>query len=133
MELKDFTEKEQEMIKQGLTTSEISDKETAAKILALVPQEWIKRIPFFVRKHATTRTIKRISIEHPELYAVAKRSGEIPEKEREELRQILTDIFQEKMNKQLSSNTITIYGTISIELGFNPVSFPKVVICRLNG
>ena len=48
MELKDFTEKEQEMIKQGLTTSEISDKETAEKILALVPQEWIKRIPFFV-------------------------------------------------------------------------------------
>mgnify|MGYP000952479539 FL=1 len=46
MELKDFTEKEQEMIRLGLSTSEISDKETAAKILALVPQEWIKRIPF---------------------------------------------------------------------------------------
>ena len=99
MELKDFTKKEQDMIKQGLTTSEISDKETAAKILALVPQEWIKRIPFFVRKHATTRTIKRISIEHPELYAIAKRNGEIPEKEREELHQIITDIFHEKMNK----------------------------------
>ena len=99
MELKDFTEKEQEMIRQGLTTSEISDKEAAAKIVALVPQEWMKRIPFFVRKHATTRTIKRISIEHKELYDVAKRSGEIPEKEREELRQIITDIFQEKMNK----------------------------------
>ena len=96
MELKDFTEKEQDIIKQGLTTSEISDKETAAKILALVPQEWIKRIPFFVRKHATTRTIKRISIEHPGLYAVAKRSGEIPEKEREELRQIITTIFEQK-------------------------------------
>lgn len=99
MELKDFTEKEQEMIRQGLTTSEISDKEAAAKIVALVPQEWMKRIPFFVRKHATTRTIKRISIEHPGLYAIAKRNGEIPEKEREELRQIITDIFQEKMNK----------------------------------
>lgn len=99
MKLKDFTEKEQEMIRLGLSTSEISDKETAAKILGLVPQEWIKRIPFFVRKHATTRTIKRISIEHPELYAVAKRSGEIPEKEREELRQIITTIFEQKMNK----------------------------------
>ena len=55
------------MIKKGLTTSKISDKETAEKILALVPQDLIKRIPFFVRKHATTRTIKRISIEHPEL------------------------------------------------------------------
>ncbi|KXT92151.1 hypothetical protein SORDD21_00484 [Streptococcus oralis] len=52
-----------------------------------------------MRKHATTRTIKRISVEHPELYAVAKRSSEIPEKEREELRKIITDIFQEKMNK----------------------------------
>ena len=72
MELKDFTEKEQEMIKKGLTTSKISDKETAEKILALVPQDLIKRIPFFVRKHATTRTIKRISIEHPELYAQLK-------------------------------------------------------------
>ena len=43
--------------------------------------------------------MKKISIEHPELYAVAKRSGEIPEKEREELRQIITVIFLEKMNK----------------------------------
>ena len=54
MELKDFTEKEQEQINQGLSTAEISDKEAAKKLLALVPQEWIKRIPFFVRGHATT-------------------------------------------------------------------------------
>lgn len=99
MELQDFTEKEQEMIKKRLTMSNISDKETAEKILALVPQDLIKRIPFFVRKHATTRTIKRISIEHPELYAVAQTSGEITEKEREELRQIITTIFEQKMNK----------------------------------
>lgn len=39
MDLKDFTEKEQEQIKQGLSTSEISDKEAAKKLLALVPQE----------------------------------------------------------------------------------------------
>ena len=50
MELKDFTEKEQEQINQGLSTTEISDKEEAKKLLALVPQEWIKRIPFFVRE-----------------------------------------------------------------------------------
>lgn len=100
MELKDFTEKEQEMIKKRLTMFNISDKETTEKILALVPQDLIKRIPFFVRKHATTRTIKRISIEHPELYAVAQTSGEIPEKKkREELRQIITTIFEQKMNK----------------------------------
>ena len=51
MELQDFTEKEQEMIKKGLTFSKLSDKETADKIIALIPQEYIKRIPFFVRKH----------------------------------------------------------------------------------
>ena len=47
----------------------------------------------------TTCTIKRISIEHPELYAAAQTSGEIPEKEREELQQIITTIFEQKMNK----------------------------------
>ena len=55
MELKDFTEKEQKEVREGLSTAEISDKEAADKILALVPEEWIKKIPFFVRKHATLR------------------------------------------------------------------------------
>jgi len=99
MELKDFTEKEQKEIRVGLSTAEISDKEAADKILALVPEGWIKKIPFFVRKHATTKTIERIANQYPDLYAVARKSGELPEKEREELRRIITDIFQEKMNK----------------------------------
>ena len=99
MELQDFTKQEQEMIKKGLTFSKLSDKETADKIIALIPQDMIKRIPFFVRKHAITRTIKRISLEYPELYAVAEQEGQLPEKEAQELRQILTTIFQEKMNK----------------------------------
>lgn len=99
MELKDFTEKEQKQIKNGLSFAEISDKEAADKILALVPEEWIKEIPFFVRKHATTKTVERIARQYPELYAAAKKEGELPEKEREELRRIITDIFQEKMQK----------------------------------
>ena len=37
--------------------------------------------------------------EYPELYAVAEQEDQLPEKEAQELRQILTDIFQEKMNK----------------------------------
>ena len=45
MELQDFTEKEQEQIKQGLSEAVISDKEAGKKILDLVPEEWIKRIP----------------------------------------------------------------------------------------
>ena len=99
MELKDFTEKEQEQINQGLSTAEISDKEATKKILALVPKEWIKRIPFFVRGHATTKTVERVAKQYPELYAVAKQQGELPDKEREELRLIMTEIFEEKMKK----------------------------------
>ena len=99
MELKDFTEKEKEQINAGLSTAEISDQETADKILALVPEGWIKKIPFFVRKHATTKTVERIAAQYPELYAAANKPGEIPEKEREELRKIITAIFDEKMNK----------------------------------
>ena len=74
MDLKDFTEKEQEQIKKGLSTAVLTDKEAAKKILALVPEEWIKAIPFLVRGHATTKTVQRIAKENPELYAVAKRS-----------------------------------------------------------
>ncbi|MDD6221683.1 MAG: hypothetical protein PUB14_02490 [Lachnospiraceae bacterium] len=99
MELKDFSDNEQKQINSGLSTAEIDDKEAAEKILALVPDGWIRKIPFFVRKHATTKTIERIANQYPDLYAVAKRPGELPEKEREELRTIITDIFKEKMAK----------------------------------
>lgn len=75
MELKDFTEKEQKEVREGLSTAKISDKEAADKILALVPEEWIKKIPFFVRKHATSKTIERIANQYPDLYAVARKSG----------------------------------------------------------
>ena len=99
MKLEDFTDKEQSEIQAGLSTAEISDKEAADKILALVPQDWIKKIPFFVRRHATTKTIERIANQYPALYEVAKKQGDLPEKEREELRKIITDIFKEKMDK----------------------------------
>ena len=99
MELKDFTENEQKQISRGLSTAEISDTEAADKLLALLPEGWIKKIPFFVRKHATTKTIERIAKQYPELYAAARKEGDIPEKEKEELRKIITDIFGEKMKK----------------------------------
>ena len=41
----------------------------------------------------------RPSKQSPELYTVAKRQGDLPEKEVEELRKIMTAIFEEKMNK----------------------------------
>ena len=59
MNIEDFTSTEQKQINAGLSTANITDKEAADKILALVPQEWIKKIPFFVRKHATTKTMRR--------------------------------------------------------------------------
>ena len=99
MDIKDFTEHEQKQINAGLTTSVITDKEAAKKLLELVPSEWIKKIPFLVRAHATTRTVARVAKQYPELYAVAKQEGSLPEKEREELREIMTNIFAEKMNK----------------------------------
>lgn len=99
MDLKDFANKEQSQIKEGLSTAEISDKEAGDKILALVPDEWIKKIPFFVRKHSTTKTIEKIANEYPDLYQIAKKPGDLPEKEEKELKKIITDIFEEKMKK----------------------------------
>lgn len=61
MNIEDFSKKEQEQIEKGLSTAEISDKEAGDKILALVPDGWIKKIPFFVRKHSTTKTIEKNS------------------------------------------------------------------------
>ena len=46
----------------------------------------------------TTKTVERVAKQYPELYA-AKRQGDIPEKESEELRKIMTGIFEEKMNR----------------------------------
>lgn len=58
MKKEDFTEKEQAEIDKGLSTAEITDKEAGDKILALVPDEWIKKIPFFVRKPQRLKQLK---------------------------------------------------------------------------
>jgi len=46
-----------------------------------------------------TKTVERVAKQYPELFAVAKQQGELPDKEREDLRGIMTSIFEEKMNK----------------------------------
>lgn len=101
MKIEDFKKAEQEQIEKGLSTAEITDKEAADKILALVPEEWIKKIPFFVRKHSTTKAVEKIAKEHPKLYEVAKLPGELPEKEREELKTLITNLFRERMNHNI--------------------------------
>lgn len=100
MKIEDFNKAEQEQIERGLFTAEITDKEAADKILALVPEEWIKKIPFFVRNHSTTKAVEKIAKEHPKLYEVAKMPGELPEKEREELKTLITNLFSERMESQ---------------------------------
>ena len=102
MKLEDFTQQEQKQIKKGLTFSVISDKETAERILSLVPEELMKKIPFFVRKHANTRTVKRISIEYPELYAVAPKEGEWSEMSGDEDEGNKLNITEEYISKSSS-------------------------------
>lgn len=94
-----FSGADQKAIKNGLSTAKLSDKEASQKILDLVPEEWINKIPFFVRNHSTTKTIERIAHDYPDLYDIAKKPYELPEKECEELRKVVTDIFQERMAK----------------------------------
>lgn len=99
MKLTDFTKDDQDQINKGLSTAKLTDKEATKKILALVPKEWIKKIPFFVRGHATTKSVEKIANEYPDLYEVAKEPGNLPEKEREELQKIITNLFKERMDK----------------------------------
>lgn len=99
MKLLDFNEKGQKDIDKGLSISEISDEETVEKILDLLPEGWIKKIPIFVRKHSTTKAIEKIAKEHPDLYEVAKKPGDLPEKEKQELQKIIINLFKERMEK----------------------------------
>jgi hypothetical protein len=99
MELKDFTLEEQLEIKKGLPTANLSDKDATKKILSLVPKEWVDRIPFFIRKHAISKTIEKIKNENSELYEIAKLPGDFPSEAKEELRVIVNRIFEEKMKK----------------------------------
>ena len=64
-----------------------------------MPDESVKRIPFFVRKHALSKTFEKIELEHPDLYAVAAQEGELPADAREQLSQIVNGIFEQKLKK----------------------------------
>lgn len=68
------------------------------KILNLVNQEYMKKIPFYVRKHATGNTCRLIEREHTELYAQFEQDA-VPEETREKMRSIINTIFEERMKK----------------------------------
>ena len=67
------------------------------KILSLVKSEYMKRIPFFVRAHATTKSCEHIAQQHPDLYAAFE--GEPSATQIEEMSNIINTLFEERMKK----------------------------------
>ena len=78
---------------------------TAKMIIALVPDEVMHKMPFFVRGHATTDTVAKIAKEHPELYAQAEQCDVLEGELKEQLSKILPDIFDQKMRKHGYNST----------------------------
>ena len=72
---------------------------TAKMIIALVPDEVMHKIPFFVRGHATKATVAKIAKEHPELYAQAEQCDVLEGELKEQLGKIINNIFDQKMRK----------------------------------
>ena len=77
----------------GMAMSQVDQK-----ILALVKPEYMKRIPFFVRSHATKSTCQLIAREYPELYKSFE-SEAISETEQQAMSKIINGIFEERMKK----------------------------------
>lgn len=67
------------------------------KILALVNPDYIKRIPFFVRGHATGKSCEYIAQKHLELYATFE--GEPSAQQVEEMSKIINELFEQRMKK----------------------------------
>lgn len=73
-------------------------KTTDQKIIDLVNPEYINRIPFFVRKHATQRTCELIAREFSDIYEEFGKE-EVAEDVRQQMSMIVNDIFKERMKK----------------------------------
>ena len=74
-----------------------TDKAANKKILALVNPAYLKKIPFFVRGHATEKTCGLFAREFPDLYNSFK--GEPTEEQKEEMKRLINLIFEERMAK----------------------------------
>ena len=77
---------------------ELMSKTADEKILALVNPEYIKRIPFFVRGHATGKSCEYIAREYPELYTAFE--DEPSTQQVEEMSKIINELFEQRMKKQ---------------------------------
>lgn len=74
--------------------------ETNEKLMSFINPEYWKRIPFFIRKHATGKTFEKLAIEQPDLYnAVKNAQGEIPEDVKKRVHEFIDRVFEEKMKK----------------------------------
>ena len=76
---------------------ELMSKTADEKILALVNPDYIKRIPFFVRGHATGKSCEYIAQKHPELYATFE--DEPSTQQVEEMSKIINELFEQRMKK----------------------------------
>ncbi|TCD54859.1 hypothetical protein EJ419_01835 [Alloscardovia theropitheci] len=68
------------------------------KILELVKPEYMKKIPFFIRNHATTNTCRLIEREFNELYQQFE-LDEPSAEATEMMTKVVNDIFMERMKK----------------------------------
>ena len=67
------------------------------KTPALVNPEYMKRIPFFVRGHATSKSCEFIAKQYPELYAAFE--DEPSAQQVEEMAKIINELFEQRMKK----------------------------------
>ncbi|OTA25774.1 hypothetical protein B9G54_06875 [Alloscardovia macacae] len=81
-------------------------KEADERILALVQPEYMKKIPAFIRGHATGNSCRLIEKEYPDLYAAFEADGsasgveaELPSDVVEQMRALINGIFEQRMRK----------------------------------
>lgn len=74
-----------------------ADEKVNKTILAYVKPEYLKRIPFFVRGHATGKTCELIAREFPDLYNAFK--GTPNDSQKETMSRLINGIFAERMAK----------------------------------
>lgn len=100
MEIKDFSDKDQEEIKKGPPVAEIDDKEAAEKILALVPDEWIKKIPFLLENIQQLRQSKEL-LRNIQIFMLWQKNLENCLKRKEKNLEKLSQIFFDKKWKSI--------------------------------
>lgn len=68
------------------------------KIIELVNPEYMKGLPFFIKKHAIAKACELIAREFPDIY-VEFEKNEINDDTKAQMSKIVNDIFEERMKK----------------------------------